>query len=216
LKSIALETSAVTFEEMANSITHGLGALMSMAGLSLLVVTAVRHGSVSLVAGCSIFGVTLVLLYTASTLYHSFQKPALKHIFKMADHSCIYLLIAGTYTPFTLVTLSGTLGWTLLTIIWSLAVLGIVFKVYFLYRFRTISTIAYILMGWLAVVAIKQLISQLPTGGLVWLTAGGLSYTVGAVFYLWKRLPYHHAVWHVFVLGGSVCHYCAVLFYVVP
>jgi len=216
LKTADIETGTVTLEEMANSVTHGMGALMSLAGLSLLVVTASRHGSASLIAGCSIFGVTLVLLYTASTLYHSFQKPEIKHIFKMADHACIYLLIAGTYTPFTLVTLSGTLGWTLLTIVWSLAALGIAFKVYFLYRFRTASTIAYLLMGWLAVVAVKQLISQLPASGLIWLTAGGLFYTVGAVFYLWKRLPYHHAVWHLFVLGGSVCHYCTVLFYVVP
>ena len=211
-----MESRIVTFEEMANSITHGMGAILSLAGLSMLVVFASRYGSAHHIAGCTIFGTTLVLLYTASTLYHSFRKPQLKHIFKIVDHSCIYLLIAGTYTPFTLVTLNGTLGWTLLTMIWGLAVIGIAFKILFVYRFKIVSTLAYILMGWLAVIALKQLVIQLPLAGIVWLFAGGLSYTLGTVFYLWKRLPYHHAVWHLFVLCGSICHYIAVMFYVVP
>lgn len=211
-----VEPRAIPREEIFNSVTHGAGAILSLAFLTLLVIFASLHGSARHVVGCSIFGASMVLLYTASTLYHSARSPRLKHIFKTADHACIFLLIAGTYTPFTLVTLQGGWGWTLLAIVWGIAAVGIVFKIFFVYRFRTAATVAYLLMGWLAVVAVKPLLANLPPGGLFWLVAGGLSYTVGTVFYLLKRLPYSHAIWHLFVLGGTTCHFFAVLFYVIP
>ena len=159
---------------------------------------------------------TLILLYSASTLYHSVQKPQIKSICKVLDHSCIYLLIAGTYTPFLLVTLRGVLGWTMFGVIWFLAVSGVVLKIFFVHRFKIISTIAYVLMGWIIIFAIKPLIDSLPTGGIVWLIAGGLAYTLGVVFYAWKKLPFNHAIWHLFVLAGSICHFFAVIFYVLP
>ncbi len=203
-------------EELVNSLTHGMGALLSAAGLGVLVFLAYRHGSTLHLVSCSIFGATLVLLYTASTLYHSVRSPKLKHIFKVIDHSCIYLLIAGTYTPFTLVTLQGSWGRTLFGLIWVLAAAGIVFQLFFVYRFKILATVAYVLMGWVAVVAIKPLLEALPAGGFAWILAGGLVYTAGAFLYLWKSLPFNHAIWHLFVLGGSTCHYVAVLLYVVP
>ncbi|PKN33592.1 MAG: hemolysin D [Deltaproteobacteria bacterium HGW-Deltaproteobacteria-19] len=210
------DSRAIRYEEFFNSLTHGAGVLLSVACLAVMVIFASLHGNARHVVGCSVFGVSLVLLYTASTLYHSAHSPRLKHIFKTMDHACIYLLIAGTYTPFMLVTLQGRWGWSLLGIVWGIALLGIVFKIFFVYRFRTAATVAYILMGWLAVVAIKPLLANLSAAGLAWLVAGGLSYTVGAVFYLMKRLPYSHAIWHIFVLGGSLCHFFAVLFHVIP
>jgi len=203
-------------EELMNSITHGAGILLSITALVLLIVFSTSGGSVSHVVSCTIFGITLILLYTASTLYHSFRKPKIKQIFKVVDHSCIYLLIAGTYTPFLLVTLRGMLGWTMLGIIWFLAVAGVVFKIFFVHRFKIVSTIAYLLMGWIIVFAIKPLIDSLPSGGIVWLVAGGLAYTLGVIFYAWKKLPFNHAIWHLFVLAGSTCHFFAVTFYVLP
>jgi len=149
-------------------------------------------------------------------LYHSFQKPKIKNVLKIIDHSCIYLLIAGTYTPFLVVTLRGVLGWTMFAVIWLLAITGVVFKIFFVHRFKIISTIAYLLMGWLVVFAIKPLIDAMPAGGLAWLFAGGLAYSLGVIFYVWKTLPYNHAIWHMFVLAGSACHFFAVLFYVLP
>jgi hemolysin III len=210
------DAGTLPYEEVFNSVTHGAGALLSTACLALLVIYASLYGTARHVVGCSVFGSSLVLLYTASTLYHSARSPRWKHIFKTLDHACIYLLIAGTYTPFTLVTLQGGLGWTLFGIVWGIAVLGIIFKIFFVYRFRTAATAAYLLMGWLVVAAIKPLIASLPPAGLAWLVAGGLSYTLGAVFYLWKSLPYSHAVWHLFVLAGSACHFFAVLLHVIP
>jgi hemolysin III len=206
----------IRIEELVNSLTHGTGAVLSAAGLIVLVVLAYLHGTILHIVSCSIYGMTLVLLYTASTLYHSVRSPRLKHAFKIVDHSCIYLLIAGTYTPFTLVTLQGSWGWTLFGLIWVLAAAGIVFQIFFVYRFKILATVAYVLMGWVAVVAIKPLLEALPAGGFAWILAGGLVYTVGALVYLIKRLPYNHAIWHLFVLGGSTCHYVAVLLYVVP
>jgi hemolysin III len=203
-------------EEIFNSITHGIGALVSIAGLVLLIVFSSIYGSASHIVSCTIFGLTLVLLYTASTLYHSFQKPKLKHIFRIFDHSFIYVLIAGTYTPFMLVTIRGVLGWTIFAFVWSLTVIGVVFKVFFVHRFNIVSTIAYILMGWIIILAIKPLFQTLPGGGIVLIICGGLAYTLGTVFYAWKRLPFNHAIWHLFVLTGSVCHFFAVMFYVIP
>jgi hemolysin III len=203
-------------EELANSITHGLGIALSIAGLVILVVLSVIHGNAWHVVSCAIYGTTMILLYTASTLYHSFQNPNIKRAMRVLDHSSIYLLIAGTYTPFTLVTLNGPWGWSLFGVIWGLALAGIAFKVYFTGRFPKISTIIYVGMGWIAVIAIKPLIDILPTGGLIFLFGGGLSYTFGVIFYVWHKLPYHHAVWHLFVLGGTVLHFFAILLYVVP
>jgi len=203
-------------EEIANSVTHGAGALVSIAGLILLVVFSSHYGQVNRIVSCTIFGISLVLLYTASTLYHSFQKPQIKYIFKILDHSFIYVLIAGTYTPFMLIIVRGALGWTIFITVWLLTVLGIIFKAFFINRFKIISTIAYILMGWLVIFAVKPLFSTLPGEGIALLIAGGISYTVGTIFYAWKSLPFNHAIWHLFVLAGSTCHFMAVLLYVVP
>ena len=203
-------------EELANSLTHGLGAVLSVAGLVLLVVFAARHGDAWHVVSTAIFGSTLVLLYTASTLYHSLRGERLKQRLQKFDHAAIFLLIAGTYTPFVLVPLRGPWGWSLFGIVWGLAIVGVALKFWFAGRFKLVSTLIYIGMGWLVVIAIKPLMAALPAGGVKLLVAGGLCYTGGAVFYLWKRLPYHHAVWHLFVLGGSACHWAAVFCYVVP
>lgn len=203
-------------EELLNSITHGTGVLLSIAALALLIVFSSIYGDRGHVVSCTIFGITLILLYTASTLYHSFRKPKIKNVLKIIDHSCIYLLIAGTYTPFLLVSLRGILGWTMFAVIWFLAIIGVVFKIYFVHRFKIISTIAYLLMGWLVVFAIKPLFGSMPTGGIVFLFAGGLAYSLGVIFYVWKTLPFNHAIWHMFVLAGSACHFFAVLFYVLP
>jgi hemolysin III len=156
----------------------------------------------------------MIILYLCSTLLHSIQHKKTKDIFEILDHSAIYLLIAGSYTPFLLVTLRGPLGWSMFGVIWGLAIIGIVLKCFYVKRFVLISTLCYILMGWLIVLAIKPLFQNLPFTGLVWLVAGGLLYTFGSIFYVWRRIPYHHAIWHVFVLAGSTCHFICVLLYV--
>lgn len=203
-------------EEIFHSISHGIGAGLSIAGLTVLVVLASLFGNIYQIVGFSIYGATLTILYLASTLYHSFQSPRLKRVFKIVDHASIYLLIAGTYTPFLLVAIRGAWGWTLLIVIWGLALLGVGFKTVFIHRFEKLSVLAYVLMGWLCVVAVNELVANIPRGGLIWLAAGGAAYTIGVVFYALHRVPYMHAVWHLFVMGGSVCHYFAVLFYLVP
>ena len=203
-------------EEVMNAVTHGIGALLAVIGLVFLTVFAYLYGEIWHVLSFSIYGTTLVLLYLASTLYHSFTNERLKYQFKILDHSAIYLLIAGTYTPFTLVPLHGVLGWTIFGIVWGLAMLGILLKVFFVGRFKVVSTLCYILMGWLIVLAIKPLVATVAASGIIWLIAGGLFYTLGTVFYLWNKLPYNHAIWHLFVLAGSVSHFIAVFFYVLP
>ena len=203
-------------EEVMNAVTHGIGTLLAVAGLVLLTVFAYLYGEIWHIVSFSIYGTTLVLLYLASTLYHSFTNERLKYIFKILDHSAIYLLIAGTYTPFTLVPLHGVLGWTVCGLVWGLAVLGIVLKVFFVGRFKVISTLCYLLMGWFIVIAIKPLIATVAPLGIMWLIIGGLFYTLGSVFYLWHKLPYNHAIWHLFVLAGSISHFIAVFFYVLP
>lgn len=203
-------------EELANSLTHGLGIVLSVAGLSLMVTFSTLHGDAWHVTSTAIFGASLIALYTASTLYHSFRAPALKLVLRKFDHAAIFLLIAGTYTPFLLISLRGNWGWSLFGVIWGLAVAGITLKFWFAGRFRVISTLIYLGMGWLVLIVFKPLLLALPTAGVGWLIAGGACYSVGTVFYLAKRLPYHHAVWHLFVLGGSVCHWVAVFYYVVP
>lgn len=203
-------------EELANSITHGIGMALSLAALIILVVYASVQGDGWKIVSFSIYGTSLLVLYTASTLYHSFTSERAKHYLKIFDHAAIYFLIAGTYTPFLLVLLREDWGWTIFIIIWLLAIAGIIFKLFFVHRFQIISTIIYLLMGWLIIFAFRPLIAHVPERGLYWMLAGGLSYSFGVIFYLWKRIPYHHAIWHLFVLGGSICHFFAVLFYILP
>ena len=215
-KELQLKPAYSLGEEIANSVTHGVATGLSIAGLTLLVMLASLYGDVWQIVSFSIYGGSLILLYLASTLYHSFPHPKVKRVFKSIDHASIYLLIAGTYTPFLLVGIRGLMGWILFTIIWTLAIAGVGFKIFFVYRFSKFSTIAYVLMGWLAVFAAGELIARVPVGGIVWLILGGVAYTVGVIFYLWKKLPYHHAIWHLFVMLGSLCHFFAILFYLTP
>lgn len=203
-------------EEIFHSVTHGIGTGLSIAGLTLLVSLAVLFGDATHIVSFSIYGAAMIMLYLASTLYHSFQHPKVKQVFKVFDHAAIFLLIAGTYTPFLLVGIPGTTGWTLLTLVWVLAITGVVFKSVFIDRFEKLSVLAYILMGWLSVFAFQELITTLPLGGFLWLAGGGVVYTVGVIFYAMKKVHYTHAVWHLFVLGGSLCHFFAVLFYLAP
>jgi hemolysin III len=201
-------------EEFANSLTHGVGFGLSLACLVILVVFSALRGGAFLVVSCSVYGATLALLYLSSTLYHSVRSPWAKRVFNVIDHSSIYLLVAGTYTPYTLVPLRGEGGWILFGLVWGIAAAGIVYQALFIHRFRILSVASYLAMGWLVVFAMKPLLRTLSTAGVAWLAAGGLFYTAGVVFYAWKR-PYFHAVWHLFVLAGSLCHFFSILFYVV-
>ncbi len=202
-------------EELAHSLTHGAGLLLAIAALVLMVVFAAQKGSAIHIISCTVYGVTLVLLYASSMLYHALPSGRGKRVFGILDHAAIFLLIAGTYTPFALVTLDGGWGWSLFAVIWGLAVGGIVLESVSRGRVRRIQLVLYLLMGWGIVGAARPLLQELATVGLVLLLAGGLAYTLGAVFFVWRR-PFYHAVWHVFVLGGSICHFFAVLLYVIP
>ncbi len=205
-------------EEVAHSVTHGVGIVLSIAALTILVTFAALKGSAWHVVGCAVFGTTLVLAYTASTVYHAIPEllGKAKRVLRVLDHSAIFLLIAGTYTPFTLVNLRGPWGWSLFGVVWGLAVVGIVYEAVLIGRWRILSVAFYVALGWLILVAIKPLASAVPPGGLVLLGAGGLAYTAGVGFYAWTRLRFHHAIWHGFVLAGSILHFFAVLFYVIP
>lgn len=203
-------------EEIASSITHGLGALAAVAALAVLVVASASRGSARHVASTATFGTTLVLLYLASTLYHAVQEPALKRRFKILDHMGIYLLIAGSYTPFALVTLQGRLGWWIFGIIWGIAILGVALEAFWVHRPKWAMVATFVGMGWIIVVAMGPLAASLARPGLWLLVAGGVAYTLGTMFYLLKRVRYMHAVWHLWVLAGSACHFFAVLGYVVP
>ncbi len=203
-------------EEIFHSITHGIGSGLSIAGLAILVVLAVLNGDLYQIVSFSIFGATLVILYLSSTIYHGLQQPKVKHLFKIFDHSAIYLVIAGTYTPFLIVGLQGAAGWTLLVVVWAIALIGITFKVLFIERFQIFSVVSYLLMGWLCVFVFREMLVSIPTGGLIWLAAGGVLYTIGVIFYALQKIPYMHAIWHFFVLGGSICHYFAVLLFLAP
>lgn len=202
-------------EEIANSITHGVGAVLGIAGLVALIIGAALRGNAWHIVTCSIYGATLVLLYVASTLYHALPEGRAKHVFMILDHSAIYLLIAGTYTPLTLVTLGGGWGWALFGFVWGLAALGIVFKSLFIGRLAILSTIVYILMGWCAMIAIRPLLQVMPWNAFLWLLAGGLAYTLGVIFFA-SKYRYAHTIWHLFVLAGSACHFVAVYKYVLP
>jgi hemolysin III len=200
---------------IANAITHGVGCLFAVLGAIYLIVVA-THGTVWQVVSCSIYAVTLVLIYLCSTMYHSLARTGARKVFQILDHAAIYLLIAGTYTPFTLVSLHGPLGWTLFALVWCLAIAGVVVKSVAFERFAMASTIIYLIMGWLIVFATAPLLRAISWHGMAWLAGGGIAYTVGIVFFAKDRVPSFHALWHVFVLTGSILHYFAVLYYVAP
>ncbi len=203
-------------EERLNILSHASGLVLSLVGLVLLVTRAATLGTTVHVVSFGIFGTSLVLLYAASTIYHSRTEPAARIRLRTVDHAAIYILIAGTYTPFTLVVLHGTVGWTMFAASWGMAAIGIVLKLFFTGRFILISTLMYVLMSWVIVFAIKPLIAALPGEGIFWLFAGGLSYTLGAALYAIKKMPFGHAVFHFFVLAGSACHFVTVYFYILP
>ncbi len=203
-------------EEEINIISHAIGFMLSIIALVLLVIHATAFGDVWHIVSVSIFGVSLIVLYAASTLYHSAKQQELRNRLKIFDHSAIYVLIAGTYTPFALITLNGTKGWVIFGISWGMALIGIILKLFFTGKYKSISTLMYILMGWMIVFAIKPLIDSLPLDGLHWLIAGGVSYTIGAVLYSIKKIKFNHAIFHIFVLIGSFCHFYSVFFYVLP
>lgn len=203
-------------EEIANGVTHGLGAILGVGALATMAALAAVFGDAWCVVSVSIFGATLVVLYTASTLYHSITHPRAKAVLQVLDHSAIFLLIAGTYTPFTLVTLRGSWGWWLFGVVWGLAVLGVLIEATPLRRWRPVSMVLYLGMGWAIVAAARPLLRALPVEGMILLVSGGVAYTAGLGFYAARRLPYAHAVWHLFVLAGSICHVLAVVLYVIP
>ncbi|MDN4616590.1 hemolysin III family protein [Paenibacillus sp. PsM32] len=203
-------------EEVANAVTHGIGAALSIAALVILIVFATLKGSPWHVVSFTIYGVSMLLLYISSTLVHGFRDGKAKDLFEIFDHSAIYLFIAGTYTPLMLIVVKGVLGWSIFGIVWGIAILGCAFKAYFVKRFLFMSTIFYILMGWLIVVAWEPLTTNMASGGIILLAIGGLMYTLGTIFYVWRGFPFHHAVWHLFVLAGSILHFFMILFYVLP
>jgi len=211
-ESYSLKTQTLG-EEIANSITHGVGIGLSIAALVILVVLASRRGDAWRIVSFSIYGATLILLYFSSTLYHSFINPKIKNIFRILDHSAIYLLIAGSYTPIILTFMRGVWGWTLFGIVWGIALGGITVTILLLDKLKVLLVLSYVAMGLIIVIAFKPMIEMVPRGMVIWLFIGGACYILGIIFYLWKRLPYHHPIWHLFVLGGSISHFLGVLFY---
>ena len=199
-------------EEISNSITHGIGVILSIAALVILIVFASLYGNVWHVVSFTLFGVTMLLLYTSSTLLHALKPGKAKDFFEIMDHSSIYFFIAGSYTPFLLVAVQSATGWTLFGIVWGLAIAGTIFKSFFVKKFLFTSTLLYVVMGWLIVFVWNDLVAAIHPTSLILLIIGGLLYTVGAIFYIWKLFKHHHAVWHVFVLSATVCHFFAVLY----
>ena len=200
-------------EEIANSVTHGIGAALSVAALVILVVFASLYGDTWRVVSFSVYGATLFLLYLASTLYHSFTNPRIKQFFRILDHSSIYLLIAGTYTPVTLISMRGPWGWTLFGLIWVMAIAGIISKIFIIGKFKIVSVLFYVIMGWFILIAFKPMLQMVPKGLIVWIFIGGVCYTFGLIFYALKKIPYFHFIWHLFVLGGSISHFFGMLLY---
>lgn len=203
-------------EELVNSISHGIGAGLSIAALVLCVVRAATRGTAAGVVGAAIYGATLVILYCMSTLYHAITNKTARTVFRVFDHTSIYLLIAGTYTPITLVTLKGAMGWTLFGIVWGVAIIGIVLNAINIEKYKVVSMISYIVMGWCCIISIRDIIANLEKGGLIFLVIGGLLYTGGLIFYALKKYRYMHSVWHVFVLAGSIMHFFCIYIYVLP
>ncbi len=202
-------------EEIWHAITHGVGLALSIAGLAILVVYATLEGSALTITSSAIFGTTLIVMYGSSTLYHAITHTKVKKVFQQFDHASIYFLIAGTYTPVTLLALGGAWGWSIFSVVWCAAIVGIFLKFAYPGRFEKLSLILYLLMGWMIVIATEPLLSSMESGGLWLLLAGGLSYTVGIIFYVWDKLTFNHAIWHLFVLGGSILHYFMVLIYII-
>ncbi|HET9032258.1 MAG TPA: hemolysin III family protein [Dokdonella sp.] len=215
MSDLPMESRYTRAEELASSVSHALGIILSIAGLAVLTAFAALHGGAWRIVSVSVYGTTLILLFTASTLYHAVPNPRVKPILRVLDHSAIFLLIAGTYTPFTLISLRGPWGWTLFAIVWTLAIIGIALELRRV-RNRVAAALLYLGMGWVGVIAIKPMIANIEPTGLWLLLAGGLCYTLGVPFYLWKRLPYNHALWHLFVLAGSVLQFFSILLYVLP
>lgn len=211
--SVGLERRPSRGEEIANSVSHGVGLVAALAAAPFLVVHAVRRGGTGAIVGASVFAATVVLLYLASTLYHALPRNRAKRVFQVIDHGAIFLLIAGTYTPFTLGVLRGAWGWTLFGLVWGLAAVGVVLKAVGRLRHRTLSTLLYLGMGWLILIAIRPLWLRVPLSGLLWLLLGGIAYTAGLAFFAAKGVRYSHFVWHLFVLAGTACHFFAVLWY---
>lgn len=203
-------------EEIANAITHGIGGLLSIAALVILIVSSSLQGTTWHIVSFTLYGVTMLILYTSSTLVHSFPEGKAKNVFEIMDHSSIYFFIAGSYTPFLFIAVQGWLGWTLFGIVWGLAIAGTIFKAFFVKKFLFTSTILYIVMGWMIVFAWNPITEALPKEAVILLISGGLFYTLGCVFYAWRWFKFHHAVWHLFVLAGSVCHFFCVLLYLLP
>jgi len=203
-------------EEKINITSHALGLVLSVVALVFLLILSIRHGNAWHVVSFSIFGVSLVVLYAASTAYHSVKELELRSRFRVIDHASIYILIAGTYTPFTLVTLNGPIGWTIFGITWGLALCGIFLKLFFTGKYKLASTLMYVFMGWIIIFALKPLIDSFPSDGLFWLVAGGMAYTIGAILYSFKKIQFNHAIFHIFVLMGSGCHFVSVYLYVLP
>ena len=203
-------------EEVANSVTHGIGIVLAIAGLAVLTAFAARNGTAWHVTASAIFGATLILCFTASTLYHSIQGDRIKQVLRVFDHSAVFLLIAGTYTPFMLIGVPGPWGWTILAAVWALAITGVALKFVLRGRLHGLIVALYLAMGWLVVVATRPLVENIGAGGMAFLAGGGLAYTIGVIFYKWRRLPYSHAIWHGFVLLGGGLHYFGVLFYLIP
>lgn len=201
-----------TGEEIINSITHGIGALLSIVALIILIIVAGRHGDMWHLVSFSIYGSTLILLYLSSTLYHSFTNPKIKNLFARFDHISIFLLIAGTYTPILLTSIRGVWGWTLFGIIWGMALTGAIIRSIYLHKFRKLMVAIYLVMGWMAIVAGKQIYLSLPSISLTFLVLGGVAYSIGVIFYMWRSLPYGHGIWHLFVLTGSILHFFAIYF----
>lgn len=216
-KKMVTSQPAYSFkEEIANTTTHGLGVLLSVTALVLLIVFSALNGNSWHIVSTAIFGTSMIVLYTASMLYHLVTTPKLKKLFRTLDHSSIFLLIAGTYTPFTLVNLRGGLGWTLFGLVWSIAIVGACLETITKQKYQKLSLSLYLGMGWLVIVAIKPILHNVEPGGIVLLVSGGLCYTLGVIFYVWKSLIYNHAIWHMFVLAGTIFHFFSVFFYVIP
>lgn len=201
-------------EEIVHAITHGVGILLSKVALLVMLMYAVYNGSIWHIVSGTVFGGTMLLMYVASTISHGLPFGKLKDLFQIIDHSSIYLFIAGTYTPILLIPLRGELGWTMFSVVWAIAIIGVIFKIFFVKRFLILSTIIYVLMGWLIVLAWEPLTASLPSDGVIFLVTGGIFYTVGAIFYVWRKFLYHHAVWHIFVLAGSAFHFFTIFLYI--
>ncbi|CAB0151412.1 hypothetical protein PSI9734_01800 [Pseudidiomarina piscicola] len=203
-------------EEVAHAITHGVGAIASIIGLIAMLLWSFANGDTWHVVSVSVYGASLIMLYTASTLYHAFPWPRVKAFFQHIDHAAIYFLIAGTYTPFALINLRGPWGWSILGVAWGIAVFGVIMELASRERKKWLSLSLYLGLGWMAIIAIKPMLEHVEIGGLLLLLAGGLAYSLGVIFYVWKSLKYHHAIWHVFVLAGSVLHFFSIFYYVLP